>query len=539
MARYRFMELLLTILFFCQCSPAPDSHDKTTPLSEPKIGGSVVIAIGSDVQNLNPLFPGDVNSANVRDLLFLKLIRRDENFKIHTSDYKPCLAKSWRFSEDFLELSFLLNDHIIWSDGTPVTAYDVKFTYDTMTNPDVGYAYRSDYDFVASCEVVNPHEIKFRFTEVYANELDDLSYLVPLPKHILGNVPPAELQNHPFNSDPTVVNGPFKLKVWKRQQQLELVVNENYSFKRPNLDRVVFRIIPDKMSRSANLKSGEVDIVEDIPPHDVTEIKESFSNIDILVYPSMGYEFIRWLNTHPLFKDRNVRRALTMAINRRQLIDVLWQGYATECVSPVHPSQTMYYNPTIKPLPYDPEAARQILASVGWSDSDGDGIIDKNGQPFEFTMKTSLAHQDRVDALTMIQADLAKIGIAMTPEKVEFSVLISQLRERDYEAALAGLRMSEVFNPFTAWHTAAIENGYNYVNYSNAQVDSLIDIGRRSLNPDKAKAIWDAYQEILYNDQPFTFLFVLSNLDAVSNRVKGIETWPKGIFFNVEEWWVE
>ena len=230
---------------------------------------------------------------------------------------------------------------------------------------------------------------------------------------------------------------------------------------------------------------------------------------------------------------------MTMSINRQQIVDALYFGYAKECLGPVHPAHKEFYNPNLKPLPFDQEAAKQLFAEVGWTDSDGDGILDKDGKPFAFKMKTNLNNKQRVDALTMIQADLQKVGIDMTPEVLEFNVLIDQQTARDYEAMVLGWRMGAIFDPSTIWHSRSIVDGYNKHNYTNAVTDSLIDLGRKTLDNDKAREIWYEFQDKLYAEQPYTFLYVQDNIDGVSNKFKGIITSPGGIFYNVNEWWIE
>lgn len=533
---YLFLTLLL--LFFVMLCGCEQQTERPQTEDSAKVGGMLVAAIKSDITNLNPLFPRSVVEANVRDMMFLKLLRRDQNLNLHASDYKPCLTKSWRFSEDFLELTLYLNEDVVWSDGTPVTAHDVKFTFDKMLDPVINYPYKSDYDFVDTCRVVDTFTIAFRFTEVYANELEDISYIVPLPAHVFEGVSSSDMLSHPYNAYPNVINGPYRLTA-NEDSRYTLEVNSQFSFQRPNLDRIVFEVIPDATERLVRLKQEEVDLITSLLPEQAQQLQANTPQIKVYNYSSLSYDFVRWLNTNPLFESPVVRRALTMAINRQAIIDELWLGYAEECLGPIHPSQAEFYNPNLTPLPYDPDQARQMLAEHGWDDHDGDGVLDKNGEAFRFTIKTAGNYPDRLVAMDMIRSDLAAIGIIATPDTVEYNTLISQMRDREYEAAIAGMRMDERFDPTPTWHSSAIGHGGNYVNYRNARIDSLIDLGRRTLARNEARAIWYEFQEALYADQPVTFLFVVDHLDAVNQKFKGIETWPRGIFFNIEEWWID
>lgn len=534
--------LLLGLIFSLLLVACPEPRQRSSPQQGApagSIGGTLVIGASSELDNFNTVTSTTTIASTIQGLMFLPLFKTDENFKLHASDYKPCLVNTWRFSEDFLELTLFLRDDVKWSDGIPVTAEDVYFTYKMLVDPTVITNSRSYMDFVSECIVKGDYEITFRFKEVYSSEMEDINIITPMPRHVFGNISGEEFNVHAFNENPSVVNGPYKLANWDRQQVLELVVNETYSFPRANLDRVVFRIIPDVTARLTNLKTGDVDLIQQISPDQVDDLEKNYPHIDVKNYSGMSIDFIRWLNTHPLFSDRRVRRALTMGINRKQIVDALLFGYGTVCNSPIHPQHKDFYNPNLVTLPYDPDGALKILNDLGWRDTDNDGILDKNGKKFEFHLKTNLGNQRRMDAITMIQADLARIGVAVIPQQVEFTVLVEQMQNRDYEAALSGMRMGTTFNPTDVWHSKSIASGYNWVNYSNDRVDALIEKGRRTLDKTKARDVWFEFQQEVYNDQPYTFLYLLDNLDGIDRKFQGVKTSPAGIFFNVPEWWLE
>ncbi len=531
MVRWVGMSALLMLSSF-QCTR---THENTGTAGAH--GGKLVAAIAADADVFNPILYQTAVTGDLLRLMFLPTLRYDQDFKLQTADKLPCLVQSWRFSEDFLEVTLFLKDGLKWSDGQPVTARDIAFTYTQMKDPGIPYPSRSQLDFVEKCAVVNDLEITFKFKEVYANELDDLTFMV-LPAHVFEKVSATDFINHPFNQNPTVVSGHYRLKTWMRGQQIELEANPACSFSPPKLDRLIFRIIPDQSARLTNLKSGEIDLVSALPALEVTELKQN-PNLEVKIYTGSQYDYIGWLNTHPLFKDREVRRAMTMAINRQQLIAALYYGFAHECVGSILPVQKEFFNTTLQPLPYNPEAAKKILAAKGWKDSDGDGILDKDGQKFSFKLKTNINTKQRVDAVTMIQADLQKIGVEVIPDIVEFNVMVQQQSNKDYEALISGLRLAPPFDPTGSWHSKEIKGGFNYACYSSATVDSLIDLGRQTLDSDKARAIWYQFQEVLYADQPVTFLYLRDNIDAVNKKFKGIVTSPRGIYYNIYDWYIE
>jgi len=530
----------LVALFLFSCSSDKDNKGSKNDGNslQKKNGGTVVSAISSDIDSWNTLFSQQSHGEELRRFLFLKTLTYNENLKIRGSDFRPCLAHSWRFSEDFLNVTLYLQENLRWSDGVPITAHDVLFTYQKMIDPVIGYPHFSRFDFVDTCRVINDYEIKFHFKEVYANELDHINFEV-LPKHVFDRVSSEEMRDHPFNENPSVVSGPYRLKRWERGQLIEFEKNPEYGFSKPHIDRFIFRVIPNQISRLTSLKTGSVQLVQSVSPEQVESLQKDNPNLNMLIYPSLSYEYIGWLHDHPLFKDRRIRRAMTMGINRRQIVDALFHGYARECIGPVHPARKDFYNSRLKPLPYDPEQAKSLLAEAGWTDGNDDGILDKEGKNLSFVLKTNINSQLRIDAATMIQADLKKIGVKAVLEIVEFNVMIAQQTARDYEALISGWSMNITFDPTDIWHSKSIASGYNEHNYANAAVDSLIDLGRRTLDKDKSRHIWYRFQEVLYEDQPYTFLYVKDHVDAIDNRIKGVKTWPKGVYYNMEEWWIE
>ncbi len=532
----RVVTILLSagLLFSASCGKKDAASSQKTGRSD----NAVVITLGSDVDALNPVISTFTDSGDITDLMLLYLIEYDDHFRIRTTDRRPCLAESWRFADDYLSLSLTLRPDVRWSDGTPVTAKDVKFTYQKLIDPIVGYKNSHSFDFVKDCVIVSDYEVEFHFKEVYASMLDDINFQ-PLPQHVFGEISGSEFLNHPYKDNPSIVNGQFRFEKWVHGQQIELVQNANYSLKKPHIERIIFKIIPEMTIRLSNLNSGDVDIVRNLRPEDVESIKKTTSHVYILSYPSMSFDFISWYGKDPLFNSVKIRNAMTLAINRPQIVGTLLQGYGQECIGPVHPSHEDIYNPNLKPLPYAPDSAKAILAEAGWQDGNGDGILERDGQKFEFTLKTSLSDPTRTDAVTMIQADLKKIGVNVILERVETAVLLEQLEQGQFQAALSGYRMGVVNDPSVIWHSKAIQDGFNVFQYASPTVDSLIDLGRKTLDKDAARKIWYHFQEALYADQPATFMFVRYNLDVVNKRVQGIRTWPFGIYYDVCDWTIQ
>lgn len=495
-----------------------------------RYGGTLVVGIAGDIDGLNPVVATSAGASNIMGQLYLSLARMNEKM-----EFEPQLAESWEFSEDHLELTYHLRDDVVWADGEPVTAEDVRLGYELYTDPVVASPRIGSFDFIEDMVVIDDHTVKFIFSRAYPDQVFD-SAIEAFPAHILGGVDPTQIRTHPFNRDPLGC-GPFRLRRWVSQQLVELVPNEKFYLGRPYLDRVIFRIIPDQTSLLTQLETGEIDLLEQIPPRDVARIRES--NPDVKIYTTSGrsYTYIGWNNRHPLFQDAAVRRALTMGIDVDDIIESLLYGYGQRCLGPIPPLMEWAFHDNIETIPYDPEGARRLLAQQGWTDSDGDGWLDKDGRRFEFTMKTNLGNREREDAVVMIQNDLEQVGIKVIPKIVEWTVFLDQVHQHDFEAFLSGWRARLSVDPTSVWHSESLDE-LNYVYYSNPEVDRLIERGRRIMSREEARPVWLKFQELVYQDQPYTFLFWRDQVTGIHRRFRGCRPIPLSIYYHLEDWWV-
>ncbi len=331
--------LLFSSLFFCKQT---DSTSKKKNGND-RFGGRIIIGVNNDVETLNPIFTESALSREIVHLMLLGLADLDEN-----SEFKPELAESWESSPDFLELTYYLRKDAQWSDGHPVTAEDVKFTYDLLMDTLVASPRQSACDFIKKVTIVDSYTVKFKFTEAYPTQIFDTAGEL-LPKHILETVDRKEIKNHDFGRNP-IASGPFKLKKWISQQYLELEPNEKYFGRRPYLDQVIFKIIPDKTNLLMQFKSGEIDMVSEVPSSEIEAIKNSKKRLTVYQVDGRVYYYIGYNHMNPLFSDRSVRRALTMALNRNKIIEALLYGYGRPCLGPLAPMVKWAFNEEVKEI---------------------------------------------------------------------------------------------------------------------------------------------------------------------------------------------
>lgn len=532
MKKWSLITLFLTLSFagyIFYSSGSKGSPRIEEEMLQPQYGGTLVVGIPRDVDTFNPLFSESLFSQEITHLMLLGLADLDEH-----SEFSPELATSWEHSPDYRSLTYHLRRDAVWSDGVPITAADVKFTFDVLMDPETGSPQRGLADFIKRVTVVDSYTVRFEFTEPYPYEIFDTAGEL-LPRHILENVDRKELRTHPFGRNP-LSSGPFKLNKWVNQQYIELVPNEKYFGGRPYLDRVIFKIIPNPTTLLTQLQTGEIDMMIGVPPAEVKRLQAN--NPHLKIYPVSGrvYYYLGYNEALPQFASATVRKAITMAIDREKLVDALLYGFGKVCVGPIPPMLSWAYNDTITPFPYDLAAARKLLESEGWSDTDGDGWLDKDGKPFEFTIKTDASNQVKSDLAVIVQEQLKKIGIKVDIQLIEWTTYLKQLKERDFEAHIGGWSTSLYVDPTPVFHSSAV-NLFNYGNYSNPEVDRLIELGREELNREKAARIWKQFQQVVHEDQPYTFLFWIDRIVAVHDRFENVHPIPLSTLYELEKWY--
>jgi peptide/nickel transport system substrate-binding protein len=502
---------------------------------EAERGGTAVIAVLSDFQAFNPVTNTHLTSDDViKHMLFTPLIQYDAELKP-----QPWLAERWELTDT--AVTFQLRRDVRWHDGPPVTARDVKFTFDLAKNPETASLLGSAYmNLVREATVVDSFTIRFTFETPHAQALDGF-WWPPLPAHLLEGVAAAELSQHAFNRQP-VGSGPFRFGEWRPAQSLTLVANDEHApglGGRPHLDRVVFRIVPEATTMVTELINGTADMIGyTLLPDQAAQIRNQ-SGVELRHYPSREFTFFAWNHTRPLFADARVRRAMTMAINRQQIIDGLLQGFAVPATGMIPPWSPMY--PGLDPLPHDPQGARRLLEEAGWRDTNGDDLLDRNGQPLRFVLTINSANRLHADIAQVMQQQLRQIGVDVQIRPQEFQSLLQGYKAREYDAVLANWSL-DTFKvdptPLFSCAQARVAGSANRTGYCNARADALMERGLRSSDEGEAKRIWAEYSQVLQDDQPLTFLYWIEDLSGLGPRMRNVETDVRSKVVNIREWWI-
>jgi peptide/nickel transport system substrate-binding protein len=417
-----------------------------------------------------------------------------------SEDPEPRLLERWEHTPDYTEWTLHVRDGIRWGDGVPVTAEDVKFSLDLWTRPDVWYEYRW-YDTAA---IVDAHTLQITFPDPPPAVISTFNWLPILPKHSLDSLDVDQLFSWPFWAQP-VGNGPFRYKRHVPQVMTQLELNPDYYGPTPKVPGIVLQYGGNGLTE---LLGGNVDIATLIEPVETMRLS---ADPRFRLYHRAEYQqqvAIAWNHRLPLFRDAAVRRALTMSIDRRELHQVLnYPGDLAILDVPVtdrHHALGMVPDP----LPFDRDRASRLFANSGWVDGDGDGILDRDGEDFEFTLLTT--EETAVQAL-YIQEQLRRVGVRMNIGSHEFNVLRERIRERDFEAAIDRYNYIEQFGEFPI------------TGYVNPDVSRLRDAAWFTIDHDTADGYVRELWRIVGADVPITFLHPRVRYLAAHRRVRGLQ----------------
>ena len=497
-------------------------------------GGTVTVGMSADFQPINSITAGDQYTVElINYALFTPLIQYDEKLGV-----RPYLAERWDMTPR--DITFHLRRDVKWHDGRPVTADDVKFTFDAAKDPATGSLIGSAYlPQVKSAEIVDSFTIKFTFAQPHAQALEDF-WWAPMPKHLLQNVAAAELRNAAFNRQP-VGSGPYKFGQWQANQRL--IIERNPAFPQglggpPSIERVVFRVIPEASTLLTELTTGGVEVDIPLPPDQVKQA-QSNDQLQVFAFPGKAVYYVGWNNQRPPFNSANVRRALGMAIDRQQIIDALLFGQGAPASSTVPPWHPLF--PKDAPAPrFDLNAANQLLEQEGWRDGDGDGIREKGGQPLRFTLMTSDRALNR-SVVEVLQSQLRKAGVDAQIRVLEFQTLLAQHKSRDFDAVftswvLDNFQMASA--PASLFHSrlANVDQSTNRSGVNIPELDRLIDQASAATDENQARGVWRSMTEVLEREQPVTFVYWLNETAAARKSVNNVIMDQRGELVNIAKW---
>ncbi len=493
----------------------------------PVPGGELTVAIDTNPPSLNLAVDSDwVASRITSHRVYESLISLDT---LHAPkfEYFPELAERWDVSEDKKTYTFHLRKGVKFHDGTPFTSRDCVATFDKIRDKTTKAAHvRSLLEELASYSAPDESTFVMVWKRPYAFTLDTIEGIAIQPAHVIAKLTGKQYNDaatNPLNRAP-VGTGPFRFVTWENNTKIVLERFADYWGEKPYLDRVVFRIVPDATVRLQLAERGEVDMAPKVTSDQWRKLAENTTlrkDWNRSRFIPNQYGWIGWNEERPIFADKRARRAMTMLVDRPGIIEKLLYGLprATEC--------TFYWDseqcdPNLKPLPYDPPAAIKLLEELGWKDTDGDGVRDKDGKPFRFVLMLPSGSEEAARWSAKIKEDMARAGVAMDIQRVEWSAFTKRLTEHSFDACTLLWASSDPYDdPAQIWHSNSIKGGSNYISFKNAEVDSIIERARVEFDDDARDALYRKFGEILHEEQPYTIMYTRPELDLLHKRVKG------------------
>lgn len=534
----RLIALFLT-LFMLGCNGSNEPVANTEEASSagnttPAFGDRLVDASIGDASNLIPMIASDAASHAVAGQMYLSLLKYDKNLKLIGQ-----LASGWEISPDNKTITFHIKPGIHWTDGKPLTAQDCAFTLNLMLDEKTQSAYKSDYELIESSSAPDAATFIVRYKEAYSPALASWASLAIMPEHVFKGV---DIMNTPLSRKPSATVGPYVLADWQAQQSILMRANPDYFDGKVWIAERMTRIIPDPATQFLELTAGSIDTMGLTPIQyqrlfdNKRELKAHYRKYQYLnfVYTYMGFNLKR-----PMFADIRVRQAIAHAIDRQELVDGVLLGLGEVLDTPYKPG-TPWVNKNIKPWSYNIELSKKFLADAGWKDSDGDGILDKDGKPFRFTVLTNNGNKARADTATIMQQRLRQAGIDMKVRLVEWSAFIENfINKRNFDAVILGWSLTPEPDQYNIWHSSQTgARQFNFLSYSSPVVDEALEKARRTFDEAERKQLYDRMQEAIHQDVPMVFLYAPYSLPVFHKRIHGIEPAPAGIGWNSEYWYV-
>ncbi len=509
-----------------------------------RYGGTAVVGgIGEIPGGMNSLVSADHGAAQHQIFVNqMTLIRFDEAY-----DPEPYLARAWDVNEEETEVTFHLRDDVFWHDGHKTTAYDVEFTYRRATDPETGFPNAAFWAHYVpgpdGIEVVDSFTVKLEMRP-HAEALDPWRALAIMPRHLLEDVPPGELRQHPFGERCSVGNGPFRF--------VEHRSDESWAFERnpafpeelggpPFLGRYVYRVVPEPSTLLTDLLTESVDLYLQ-PTADQFPRIEDAEHLRLLTFPFRDYVFAAWNSRRRQLEDPRVRRAIAHGVNRAQIVEAILGGSGSVANTGVPPFHWAYDEEAVDALPYDPERARELLEEAGWVDRDGDGIReDADGVRMELSVRYNTGNQERQEIAEIMQSQLRRVGIEVRPRAMEWATLVSEITDaerRDFDGFILAWVTEFKVDDTDLFHSSNSSAPYGWAGLEDEEVDRLLEQLQVTVDREDALPLWEAYQQRILELQPFTYIYFRERGAGLNERLRDVHMDARGEWVTISQWWI-
>ena len=477
------------------------------------------LATSTNPSRLNPILATDSSSSEIASFIFNGLVKYDKDSSTIIGD----LATSFYY-EDNTSLVFELNPHAKWHDGEKFSAKDVLFTYKTLISSKIASPYSANFRFVKDVEIINEYKVRVIYTKPYFKALETWMMGI-IPEHILKNE--TNIMNAKFNTKP-IGTGAYKLHQLEHSKNIILVANDDYFMGKPKIDKISFHVIADPMTRFLMLKATSLDIGNIEPMQFERQLTdEFFKNFNIYEEISHSYTYLGFNLRRDKFKNPKVRRALSLAINRKELVEILFFKHAKVCTGPFLPA-TKAFNPEVKSPTQDIQKAKQLLKEAGYDEDN----------PFTFEIVTSNSSSIRPYAAQILQHQLKKAGVIVNLRVMEWQAFLNMVVfPHEFDSVLLGWALSSTPDPYLFWHTNSDKKGgFNLVGYDNPKMDEMIERSQSMIDRKELSLLWKEMFKIIVDDNPYLFLYIPNSITTVDKNIKNIEPSLSGIWHNYIKW---
>ena len=502
-------------------------------------GDWLVRAFGVGLSTITPLVSQDVYASNVQSYVQESLLSRNPD----TLEWEGLIARSWEIGDDGLTITFRLRDGVTFSDGRPLSAGDVAFTFDFIMKEAIAAPRDRAYlEKIETVEAASPLTVVFRYREPYFNALALAGSIAVMPRHFY----------EPYLEEPATFNeskglllgsGPYRLadpKTWTPDLGIvELERNPRYwGPVAPSFDRLLWKVIENDSARLTTFRNRDIDAYTARPREyqglrDDAALAEQARSFEFMNAVA-GYSYIGWNQRRggapTRFADRRVREAMTWLTDRDRIIDEIMLGHAEPAVSPFSP-RSRQHDPAIEPRPFDPDKAASLLAQAGYRDRDGDGVLENEaGEPFEFELAYYQENEDTERMVLFLKDLYARAGVHLKPVPAEWPVMLDLLGKRDYDAITLGWTSGVETDVYQMFHGSRTEDGGdNFVHFRHAEFDRLVDEARATVHEKERMPLWQAVERIFHEEQPYTFLMRRKTLAFVDRRLQNLEVTRLGL----------
>lgn len=532
----RWVAYLLCAGLVACSTDTPDHSAKVFDQSYPaQPGGTLISAMPSDPSSMIGMVAGESASLAIGSYLFNSLLKYDQNL-----DLSGELAESWQVADDKKTITFKLKPDLQWADGKPLTSADILFTWQLITDENTHSPYASDYQLVTKAEAPDARTFIVHYSQPFAPALESWASLQVLPKHKLAG---QDIRTTSFAQKP-LGSHYYQLKEWRHGEYIKLEKNPKSVLGPANIDHLIERIIPDPAAQFLELMADNIDSMS-MDPITYARIIPSRPALQARLnqFKELGnsYTYLGFNLKRKPFDDVRVRKAINYAIDKQEIIDGVYLGLGITIASPYKPG-TRWSNPDLIPYTFDPAKAKQLLAEAGFEDTNGDGVVDRDGKKLSFEILTNLGNKQREKTAVIIQRRLKEVGIETHIRTLEWASLLTNfIKPGDFDAVVMGWGLGLDPDQYNIWHSSQQKPGqFNFIGYNNPAVDKLLEQGRLEFDPEKRMQIYHEFAKVLYEDSPLVYLSAGYGLTAIHKRVQGImnPVPPAGVSYDSQKWYI-